>query len=243
VWGREEVSPCSPRFYRRVSTEEQAQSGAGLDAQAACIAATVEGRSWNLVETFTDEGVSGGTEPARRPALSEALDVLDAGKADVLIVAKLDRLSRSVATVAHLLDRAERRGWRVIILDADVDTTSASGRLVANVLGSVAEWERAIIRERTKDALAARKAAGMRLGRPVELPEEVRARIATERASGASLRAIAAGLTADGIPTARAGAWHASTVRAVLASLDLDGHAAEAVTGRRIERRRDGETG
>jgi DNA invertase Pin-like site-specific DNA recombinase len=223
--------PVRAIAYRRVSTDEQAQSGAGLDAQAARIAAIVEARSWDLVETYTDEGASGGTEPARRPALSGALDLLDAGRADVLIVSKLDRLSRSVATVANLLDRAERRGWRVVILDADVDTTTPGGRLVANVLGSVAEWERAIIRERTRDALAARRAAGVRLGRPVELPDIIRDRIGALRAAGASYRTIAATLTAEGVPTARGGAWYASTVKAVVASLDLDAQAIATARG------------
>ncbi|WP_373071109.1 recombinase family protein [Gemmatimonas sp.] len=214
--------------YRRVSTDEQSASGAGLDAQAARIAALVGAKGWTLTSTLTDEAVSGGVAPDARPALSEALSTLDAGHADVLIVAKLDRLTRSVSALGPLLDRAERHGWRLVILDADVDTTTAGGRLVANVLGSVAEWERAIIRERTRDALAARKAAGMRLGRPVEMPAEVRARVAHLAGSGLSLRAVAAQLTPEGVPTTRGGAWHASTVRAVVRSLALDAEAVAA---------------
>jgi DNA invertase Pin-like site-specific DNA recombinase len=208
--------------YLRVSTDEQTQSGAGLDAQRATITAAATARGWELVAEHTDAGVSGGIAPHRRPALADALEMLDRGDADVLVVAKSDRLARSVVGLVDLLDRAERADWSLVVLDTDVDTSTASGRLVASVIGCVAEWERGIIRERTRDALAARKAAGMRLGRPVELADDTRQRIAAMHADGMSLRTIAATLTAEGVPTSRGGLWHASTVRSVLAGLDLD---------------------
>lgn len=211
--------------YRRVSTDEQVQSGAGLDAQAAKISQLCEARGWELLDTFTDEGISGGTAAAKRPSLTLALAAMAAGEADVLVVPKLDRLARSVTMLAGLMDLADQQGWQLVISDADVDTTTAGGRLVANVLGSVAEWERAIIRERTRDALQARKAAGVRLGRPVQLPQQVRERIAQLHAEGLSLRGIAGQLTAEGVPTATGAQWHASTVRKVLGSLQLDAHA------------------
>jgi DNA invertase Pin-like site-specific DNA recombinase len=95
-------------IYRRVSTDEQADSGAGLSAQAASLAAEVAHRGWTIAADYADEGVSGSVSPDRRPALAAALADLDAGRADVLVVAKLDRLSRSVVDLALLLDRAER---------------------------------------------------------------------------------------------------------------------------------------
>ena len=218
--------------YRRVSTDEQVASGAGLDAQAARIAATVEGRGWVLTETVTEvDGVSGGLAPGERPGLSTVLTELDAGRADVLVVAKLDRLSRSVVDLLGLLERADRSGWRVVILDADIDTTSASGRLVATLLGAVAEWERSIIRERTRDALATRKAAGVRLGGPVVCPPAVRRRVAELSASGLGLSATARVLTAENVPTAKGGRWWPSTVAAVLKSLDLDAYASQRREG------------
>ncbi len=135
----------------------------------------------------------------------------------------LRRAHRSVSWhPAALLDRADRARWSLVILDADVDTTTAGGRLVANVLGSVSEWERMVIGERTKAALAQRKAEGVRLGRPVELPDETRQLVKALSDDGLSLRAIAARLTEQGIQTAKGGKWHASTVKAVLSSLELD---------------------
>lgn len=214
--------------YRRVSTDQQVQSGAGLDAQAAKIHQLCEARGWELLDTYTDEGVSGGSAALKRPSLSVALAVMAAGQADVLVVPKLDRLARSVTMLAGLMDLAQAQGWQLVITDADVDTTTAGGRLVANVLGSVAEWERTIIRERTRDALQARKAAGVRLGRPVQLPQGTRQRVAELHAQGLSLRAVAAALTAEGVPTATGAQWHASTVRKVLGSLELDAQSTAA---------------
>jgi DNA invertase Pin-like site-specific DNA recombinase len=134
-----------------------------------------------------------------------------------------------VRDFAELAETARRQGWSLVALDVDVDTTTPTGELVANVSASVSQWERRIIGARTADALQARKAQGVRLGRPVTLPDEIRDRIATERAEGASLSAIARTLTAEGVPTARGGAkWYPSTVRAVVQSLDLDAEATAA---------------
>ena len=207
--------------YYRVSTDEQAATGNGLDAQAAAVTRAVEARGWNLVDAFTDEARSGGN--LNRPALLDALDRLDHGEADVLVVAKLDRLSRSVSDFDTIARRAKRRRWSVVALDVDVDTTTPAGELMANVYSAVAQWERRIIGARTSEAMQAMKARGVRLGRPVDLPDDVRQRIAAERAAGKSLRAIAGALNAEAVPTAQGGArWYASTVRDVLGSLALD---------------------
>jgi len=88
--------------------------------------------------------------------------------------------------------------------------------------GVFSELERKTIGQRTSDALQTLKANGQRLGRPIELPDDVRQRVTNERAEGRSLRSIASGLTTDGIPTARNRTWHASTVKAVLESTALD---------------------
>jgi DNA invertase Pin-like site-specific DNA recombinase len=206
--------------YLRVSTDRQARSGLGLDAQARAIGAAATARGWEMVGTYTDDGCSAGT--LRRPALAEALAALDRGEADALVVAKLDRLSRSVGDFTALTERARRRGWALVCLDIDVDTASPSGELVATITASVAQWERRIISARTIDALAAKRAQGARLGRPVALPTEVRDRIVAERAAGRPFAAIAADLVADGVPTARGGRWAPATVRAVCVSVDHD---------------------
>lgn len=137
------------------------------------------------------------------------------------MAAKLDRVSRSVADFAGLLDRAQRKGWRLVLLDTGVDTSTASGELVSNMLASAAQYERRLISQRTRDGLAAKRAQGVRLGRPSVLPTEVVQRIVTERAEGSALRVIAEGLTADGVATARGKAmWSTSSVQAVLRGQD-----------------------
>lgn len=200
--------------YVRVSTDEQVDSGLGLDAQRRTLRAEAHRRGW-LLELVVEEGRS--AKDLNRPALAGALAQLDKRQADVLVVAKLDRLSRSVADFGGLLDRAGKRGWSVVCLDLGVDTTTPVGEFTANVVASASQYERRLIGQRTRDALAERKAQGVRLGRPLQIPSPVVTRIRTERDAGRSLRTIAAGLSADGVPTARGGnTWSSSTVQRVL---------------------------
>ena len=214
--------------YLRVSTGEQADSGAGLQAQLAAVTAAAASRGWELVAVHTDAGLSGALPAERRPELSAALELLDSGGADVLVVAKGDRLARSVVGLTGLLERVKRSAWSLVVLDTDVDTTTATGQLVAQLMGCVAEWERNVLAERTRAALAARKAAGMRLGRPVTLAADARSRVAELRAEGLTLQAVADQLTSEGVPTARGGSWSPSTVAGVLRSLELDSEAVAA---------------
>ena len=214
--------------YSRVSTSEQADSGLGLAAQDKAIDNALAARGWTAGAALTDEGVSGSIAPEKRPQLAKALQMLANGEADTLVVAKLDRATRSVADLCHLLDLSDRQGWDFIALDLGIDTSTPMGRAMAQMAGVFSELERKMIGQRTSDALQALKANGQRLGRPVSLEDETRSRIAAERAEGKSLRAIAEGLTADGIATARGGKWHASTVKAVLTSIDLDAEAIAA---------------
>lgn len=205
--------------YVRVSTEDQAENGASLDAQTAAVIDAAERKGYR-VEVLRDEGRSGKSLTGR-PVLMAALDRLGSGDASALFAARLDRLSRSVADFAMLLDRARREGWTVAVLDADVDTATPSGEFLVSVMAAAAQYERRIIGARTRDALAQRRREGVRLGRPSTLPDNVVARIVADRAAGASLRAIADALTAEGVPTAHGGArWYASTVRKVLAGQD-----------------------
>lgn len=140
-----------------------------------------------------------------------------AGEADAIIVAKLDRLSRSMLDFATLMDRAQRQGWGLVALDMNVDTTTPVGEVVANVLAAFAQFERRLIGQRTKDALAAKRAAGVRLGRPPSVEANVARRIRAERATGATLTQIADGLNRDGLPTPRGGSqWRPSSLESVL---------------------------
>jgi DNA invertase Pin-like site-specific DNA recombinase len=157
------------------------------------------------------------------------LESLDGGQADILVAAKLDRLSRSTKDLAVLLERAQRGGWAVVALDAPVDTSSAVGEAMVGVVGVFAQLERRLIAERTRAALAEKKRAGARLGRPRSLLPEVEARVRALHDGGAGLTEIARVLNADGVATARGGQrWYPSTVAAILRSAALD-HEARAV--------------
>jgi DNA invertase Pin-like site-specific DNA recombinase len=207
--------------YRRVSTDEQADSGLGLAAQTTQLEAAVAARGWPVVLAAVDEGMS--AKDMRRPALQDALERLDAGEADVLMVAKLDRLSRSTLDFASLLERAAKKGWRVVALDTDVDPTTPMGEAITSIAVVFAQLERRMISARTKAAMAEAKAQGRRLGRPVQLDEATRARIAEMRARGMSMPSIAATLTDEGVPTVRGGAtWRVSSVQSVLRSIELE---------------------
>ncbi len=207
--------------YTRVSTSDQADSGAGLAAQQTAIRQECKRRGWHLAEIFTD--AASGKSLAGRPALAEALAAVTTGAADVLVVSKIDRLSRSLHDFSGLLATAEREGWTLLALDTGIDMATPGGEFMAGVMASAAQWERKIIGVRTREGLAAKKAQGVRLGRRVCLAPEIRDRITEQREAGMTLAAIAAALNADAVPTAQGGAaWHPSTVRAVLASIERD---------------------
>ena len=211
--------------YLRVSTEEQAVSGLGLADQRAVIDAEAARRGWAEVAYLSDEGFS--AKNLSRPAIATALEELRKGQASVLVVSKLDRLSRSLLDFATLMDRARREGWQLVVLDLAIDTTVPSGQLMANVMACFAEYERQLIGARTSAALQQLKSQGVRLGRPRTLAQATTDRIVSERAHGFTLAAIANGLNDDQVATARGGArWYASTVRGVLKSADLDSTAA-----------------
>jgi DNA invertase Pin-like site-specific DNA recombinase len=204
--------------YIRVSTEEQAQSGAGLAAQRAAIVAEAERRGWNLVEIVEDAGYS--AKDLDRPGIIAALDALRRKKADTLVVAKVDRLSRSLLDFASLMDRATREHWVLVALDLGMDSTTPSARMMANILAVFAQFERDLIGQRTRDALRQKAAQGIKLGRHYTMAEDTRARIVAERQAGATFSGIARRLTEDGVPTAQGGRWwYPSTVRGAIESV------------------------
>jgi DNA invertase Pin-like site-specific DNA recombinase len=201
--------------YVRVSTEEQGLSGAGLEAQRAAIVAECKRRGWQLVEVVEDVGYS--AKDLRRPGIKAALEVLERGEAGALVVAKLDRLSRSMLDFTAVMARAQKQGWALVALDCAVDTTTPAGEAMANVLATFAQFERRLISQRTKEALAVKRAQGVQLGRPRTMPANVRRKIQREHEKGRSLSQIARRLNNAGVPTAHGGAaWYASTVRAAL---------------------------
>ncbi|MDI6102246.1 recombinase family protein [Actinoplanes sp. NEAU-A12] len=208
--------------YLRVSTEEQAESGAGIAAQRAAIEAEAARRGWVIVGWHTDAGAS-GKSMTKRPALADALEAVEGGEAATLVVAKLDRLSRSLVDFAALMERARGNGWNLVALDLGIDLSTPAGEFLASVMASAAQWERRIIGQRTREGLAAKKAAGVRLGRPASLPTEVRSRIVKAHREGANYSAIARSLNADRVPTAQGGKqWYPATVKAVVNSQEAE---------------------
>ncbi|MHA1330913.1 MAG: recombinase family protein [Candidatus Hodarchaeales archaeon] len=156
--------------YARVSTEEQAKSGLGLEAQLRKIKAYCDLYDLDLIDIVIDDGVSGKT--LNREGLNKVLNMLENNEADGVVIAKLDRLTRSVADMGYLLNKVFQRR-ELFSVSENVDTRTASGRLVLNVLISVAQWERETIVERTKDALQAKKARGEKTGGDVPFGYEV----------------------------------------------------------------------
>ena len=203
--------------YVRVSTAVQAADGASLDAQQRMLASEAARQGWHL-ECIVEDGLS--AKNMRRPGLIQALRLLDDGDAHVLMAVRLDRLSRSVADFAALLERAHRRHWRLVLLSPALDTEDPAGKFTAHVLAAAAEYEHSLIAARTREGMAQRRLEGQHFGRPRVVPEWVVARVVDERLAGAKLREIAEGLTRDGVPTARGGTrWRTSSVQGLLDSL------------------------
>jgi DNA invertase Pin-like site-specific DNA recombinase len=221
------TSPSSPRViaYVRVSTEDQARSGLGLEAQRTTLEQEAARRGWADLEIVVDDGYS--AKDLRRPGITGALAALAAGDAEVLVVAKLDRLSRSMLDFCELAERARKEGWRIIALDLGVDMTTPAGEMMAGVMALFAQYERRLIGQRTSAALQAKKSAGARLGRPKTMDEQLRSRVCDLYDEHRSLTAVANVLNDEGVATARGGArWYPSTVRGVLRTADLDRAAA-----------------
>lgn len=148
--------------YARVSTDKQADHGVSLEAQAEKIRAMAVVQGAELVDVIIDGGAS--AKSLDRPGLDRVLQLIDRREIDVLIVAKLDRLTRSVKDLAELLERMNRRGVALVSVAESLDTGSAAGRLVLNIMTAVSQWEREAIGERTRDAMQHKKAKGERVG-------------------------------------------------------------------------------
>lgn len=199
--------------YVRVSTEGQASSGLSLDAQKAAIAAEAQRRGWELSDLASD--VLSAKQGKHRPGLERALERLDSGAYGALVVARLDRLARSVGDFASIIDRAGKHGWVLVMIDPPVDLTTAYGKLLAQVAAAFAEFERELISQRTKEGIAAKVAAGGHHGRP-KVPDDVERIIVGHRKRGLTLDQVCAALEAEGVPTVMGGPWYRETVRQVL---------------------------
>jgi site-specific DNA recombinase len=215
--------------YVRVSTQDQANEGASLDAQEARIAAYCVAMGFDVSEVIRDAGES--AKSLQRPGMAKILEGVRSGVVERVVILKLDRLTRSTRDLADLLELFAKANAALISVTENLDTASACGRLVLNVLGVVAQWEREAIGERTATALAhkrqRRTAYGVtpfgfvRVGDAL-IPEPKEQTALKEAAQmdrdGSSFREIAARLTERGVMPHRGKAWHASSVRAMLRS-------------------------
>jgi site-specific DNA recombinase len=200
--------------YLRVSTDKQADEGHSLAVQQAKLQAYCLVKDWALAEVVQDEGYS--AKSLERPGMQRLLAMVEAGQVQVVVVTKLDRLTRSVADLDRLLKLFDKKGMALVSLQESLDATTATGRLMMNLLASVSQWEREVIGERTKDAMQHLRRTGQVYSRPCLTDGVVISRMRELRAGGMAYRGIAAQLAAEGYQTARGGLWDESTVRKFL---------------------------
>ena len=221
-----EIDNRNAIIYCRVSTNEQASSGLGLeDQQRRCIG-YCQAQGWRVAGIFVDAGISAST--LTRPELDKAIASLTPHS--VLVVLKLDRLTRTVADLAPLSERIEAAQAEWASVQEKFDTSTATGRLMLRMMLELSQWEREVIGERTASALQQKKFRGERLGTtPLgyqtasdgkvvvdALGQAAVARARELRHQGLTLRAIAKTLTDEGHKTARGGKWAAETVSLIL---------------------------
>ena len=226
--------------YLRVSTDEQAESGAGLAAQRDALERHCERLGWSLEEVHEDDGVSGKAKLHKRLGLMDAINAV--GKGDVLLIAKRDRLARDMMSSIMLEQMVTKKGGRIVSVAGEgTDDDDPTSVLMRRMVDAFAEYERLVIAARTRAALQAKKRRGLRTGRvpygkvlvqksiirsksgrPAQLTDnqeqlKVVVKVQRLKADGKSLRAIAGQLTDEGIPTATGNdRWSHSTVQRFL---------------------------
>jgi DNA invertase Pin-like site-specific DNA recombinase len=215
--------------YVRVSTDRQAEHGVSLEAQEAKIRAMATVQGADLMDVIVDGGES--AKSLNRPGLQRLMTLVSSGKVQAVIVAKLDRLTRSVKDLCGLLELFEKRKVALISVAEALDTGSAAGRLVITIMGAVSQWEREAIGERTRDALRHKRAQGQRVGNigfgyrlaadgrhlePDPSEQAALAELQELRSQGYSLRAVAVALNAAGHRTRRGTDWRLESVVRVL---------------------------
>jgi site-specific DNA recombinase len=215
--------------YVRVSTDQQADRGVSLQAQTERVRAMATVQGAELVDIEVDGGES--AKSMKRPGLQRILAMVEAGAVQAVIVAKLDRLTRSVKDMCSLLELFEKRKVALISVAESLDTGSAAGRLVITIMGAVSQWEREAIGERTREALRHKGSKrervgnigyGLRLaadGVHVEecpLEQAALAEIRRLRNEGRSMRGIAMALNTRGYRTRCGTDWRLESVARVL---------------------------
>jgi len=219
--------------YVRVSTEEQATSGLSLSHQKTRIVAFAKASDFDLVEVIEEPGKSG--KNLNRHGLTRALEILEGREAQALVILSLDRLTRSVKNLGHLVEFFDRTRTALVSVQDSINTLTAAGRLVLNVLGSIAQWEREAIGERTAAAMAVKRHRGEKTGGTVPYGFDVNAEgrlipnpreqealklIVRLRKRKHSLRKIGETLTTQGFTTKKGGSWHPQVLSKIICLID-----------------------
>jgi len=223
--------------YVRVSTDEQAL---GPEVQREALARWCAANGAELVAVHEDLGVSGGVELDKRAGLLAALDALRVSRAGVLLVAKRDRLARDVMVSAMVERLAEKAGARVLAADGTGNGDGPEAQLMRGIVDCFAQYERALIRARTRAAMAVKKARSERVGEvpfgyqvaadgvhiePLDAEQRVLESIREMRSAGLTIRGIAGRLNATGA-RARGARWYPKTVHRILKRGEAQGEAA-----------------
>ena len=213
--------------YIRVSTEQQANEGVSLDAQRAKIEAWCTHNGYELAQVYVDAGISGKSMD-KRPGLQDALKSLKKGMA--LVSYSLSRLARSTKDAISIGETVAKRKADMVSLSEQIDTTTAAGRMMFQMLAVLAEFERNLTAERTTSALQHKKATGQKYtnitpygfeaieGRLVQVQQEAEivAEIQASRTGGNTLQSIADSLNTRGIPTKTGKQWAPATIHLLL---------------------------
>lgn len=220
--------------YIRVSTQEQATTGVSLDSQEERLLAYCTMQGLEGVTVVREEGVSGSKALGSRPGGAEVLRMVARRQVKHVVALKLDRLFRNAADALAQTEAWDKAGVGLHLVDMggqSLNTSSAMGRMMLTMMAGFAEFERALIAERTASALAHKKAHRQAYAPtpfgfdrdgsdliPNDDEQDALGTMRRWRATGVSLRDIAGRLTEAGIPTKQGGAWHAGTVRYMLAN-------------------------
>lgn len=210
--------------YIRTSTEDQTLS---LDAQRAKVDAMATMRDLTVDEYIVEQE---SAKTLDRTGVQRLLALVKAGQVSVVLIAKLDRLTRSVRDLGDIVALFQKHGVTLISVAEMLDLSTATGRMIVNILATLAQWEREQISERTATVLRHKKATGAAYTRitpygyerdgerllAIEAEQAIVRRIFSWSSAGISLLTIARKLNGAGVTCKRGGSWHASTVRAIL---------------------------
>lgn len=217
--------------YLRVSTDEQARSGLGIEAQRAQVRAMATVKGWPAPTEYVDNGISGTKVLRSREHMRALLAAIEGGEIDALIVPALDRLGRTTRIILDGVDYFAEHGVTFVSCRESFDTSTPAGQFTLTIFAALAQMERDVIAGRTKGALAVKQTRDGEVGgnMPYGYRREPGGGIVVDQSTAAfarrvfvlrrqrlTMRAIAAAMNADGVPGPKGGTWWASSVREVL---------------------------